>query len=217
MPLGSGRERYPRYRPFVESVSRVRGASVLGELRVSRFLLEQLAGARVVSFRPGRLSYPFSLPQALQATGYRYSSSITANTVLTHLPYQLTHDRADSALQPVTDYRMEVVHPLLKRGSKGDMVVWAQEHLIAAGADLPVTGIFGRQTARAVRDFKEGHGLPANGVIDTDTWNALLTLTPYRAQWAARSGRASASRARPSSKPLSASLPAKAYEIPPKR
>ena len=57
----------------------------------------------------------------------------------------------------------EVVHPLLKRKASGDMVVWAQEHLIAAGADLPVTGIFGRQTARAVRLFKEAHGLPANG------------------------------------------------------
>jgi len=124
---------------------------------------------------------------------------------------------AVSALQPVTGYRQEVVHPLLKRGSKGDLVVWAQEHLIAAGADLPVTGIFGRQTTRAVRDFKEGHGLPANGVIDTDTWNALLAFTPYRAQWAARSARASASRARTATKPLSSSLPARAYEIPSKR
>ncbi len=123
---------------------------------------------------------------------------------------------ADSALRPVTGYRQEVVHPLLKRGSKGDLVVWAQEHLIGAGnADLPVTGIFGRQTARAVRLFKEGHGLPANGVVDTETWNALLTYTPYRARWAAaRASGAAASRMRPAARPLSASLPAKAYEIP---
>jgi hypothetical protein len=124
---------------------------------------------------------------------------------------------ADSALQPVTGYRMQVVHPLLKRGSKGDLVVWAQEHLIAAGAALPVTGIFGRLTARAVREFKQSRGLPANGVVDTDTWEALLTLTPYRAPWAG-SARASASgararRLRPASGPLSASLPAKAYEL----
>ncbi|HMI80256.1 MAG TPA: peptidoglycan-binding domain-containing protein [Solirubrobacterales bacterium] len=124
---------------------------------------------------------------------------------------------ADSALRPVTGYRQEVVHPLLKRGSKGDLVVWAQEHLIGAGnADLSVTGIFGRQTARAVRLFKEGHGLPANGVIDTETWNALLAYTPYRARWAAaRASGAAASRARPATRPLSASLPAKTYEIPP--
>jgi len=122
---------------------------------------------------------------------------------------------AASALQPVTGYRLEVVHPELKKGSKGDMVVWAQEHLIAGGADLPVTGIFGRQTARAVRAFKEGHGLPANGIVDTDTWNALLTLTPVRANWAASRARPGA-RARPATRPLSARLPAKAYEIPPR-
>jgi hypothetical protein len=132
---------------------------------------------------------------------------------------------AQSALRPLTGYRLEVVHPLLKRGSKGDMVVWAQEHLIAAGSNLPVTGIFGPQTARATREFKEGHGLPANGVIDTDTWNALLIYTPYRAPWAARRARTSTGAARssataipthPATKPLSASLPAKAYEIPPR-
>jgi Putative peptidoglycan binding domain len=122
---------------------------------------------------------------------------------------------AAGALQPVPGYRLEVVHPLLKKGSKGDLVVWAQEHLIAAGAVLPVTGIFGRQTARAVRAFKEDHGLPADGIVDTDTWNALLTFTPYRPRWTAAG--ASASRVRPASRPLSASLPARAYEIPPKR
>ncbi|MDX6634248.1 MAG: hypothetical protein QOF06_451 [Solirubrobacterales bacterium] len=122
---------------------------------------------------------------------------------------------ADSALQPVTGYRLEVVHPLLKRKSSGDMVVWAQEHLVATGADLPITGIFGRQTARAVRSFKEARGLPANGIIDTDTWNALLAFTPYRPRWTAAGASSSATgRAKPATRPLSASLPAKAYEIP---
>jgi len=124
---------------------------------------------------------------------------------------------ADSALRPVAGYRQEVVHPLLKRKASGDLVVWAQEHLITAGADLPVTGIFGRQTARAVRLFKEAHGLPADGIIDTDTWNALLTLTPYRPRWTAAGASSSAvGRVLPATPPLSASLPAKAYEIPPK-
>ena len=125
---------------------------------------------------------------------------------------------ADSALQPVAGYRLEVVHPLLKKKSSGDMVVWAQEHLVAAGEEVPITGVFGRQTARAVHLFKEAHGLPANGVVDTDTWNALLAYTPVRAQWAARRARpGTAGRAAPANRPLSADLPAKAYEIPPKR
>jgi Putative peptidoglycan binding domain len=122
----------------------------------------------------------------------------------------------DSALRPVAGYRQEVVHPLLKRKSKGDLVVWAQEHLIAAGAELPVTGFFGRQTARAVRLFKEERGMPANGIVDTDTWAQLLTYTPYRAPWARQApAGATASRVSPAGRPLSASLPAKAYEIPP--
>jgi len=124
---------------------------------------------------------------------------------------------ADSALRPVAGYRLEVMHPLLKRKSSGDMVVWAQQHLVAAGADLPVTGLFGRQTARAVRLFKEEHGFPANGVIDTETWNALLAFTPVRVQWAARRARPGTStRMLPPRRPLSADLPAKAYEIPPR-
>jgi hypothetical protein len=130
---------------------------------------------------------------------------------------------ANSALRPVVGYRQEVVHPLLKRKTAGDMVVWAQQHLVAAGAVLPVTGFFGRQTAGAVRVFKEERGLAANGVIDTETWNALLTYTPERVRWAARPARTSASaslgrrgeRALAATKPLSASLPARAYEIPP--
>lgn len=108
MPLGDGEERYPSYRPFVEDVQKVRDASVLGELRVSKYLLEDLAGAKVQAFRPGRLAYPFSLPQALNATGYRYSSSITANSVLTHLPFQLTDGRANAALQPVWEFPVTI-------------------------------------------------------------------------------------------------------------
>lgn len=61
---------------------------------MSKFLLENLgAVGPVVSFRSGYLDYPFQLPQALAATGYRFSSSMTANKALTHLPFQLNHDR----------------------------------------------------------------------------------------------------------------------------
>jgi peptidoglycan/xylan/chitin deacetylase (PgdA/CDA1 family) len=93
-PLGEGDERYPDYRPIVVDFESARGGTVLGELRVSKFLLERLGGAPpVISFRPGYLSYPASLPQALEATGYRYSSSMTANKALTHLPFRLNHGR----------------------------------------------------------------------------------------------------------------------------
>lgn len=107
-PIGDGTEAYPTYRPFVETRTTARDASIFGELRVSRFLLQKLAGADVTSFRAGYLSNPFALPQVLAASGYRYDSSITANSTLTHLPYQLTYDRADSALEPVYEFPVTI-------------------------------------------------------------------------------------------------------------
>ena len=55
---------------------------------------------------------------------------------------------------PILGYRPITSHPLLKSGSKGDLVVWAQEHLRTAGEQVPVTGIFGKVTRAAVRDFQ---------------------------------------------------------------
>jgi peptidoglycan/xylan/chitin deacetylase (PgdA/CDA1 family) len=93
-PVGRGDESYPDYRPVVLDRRMTRSGTILGELRVSKYLLENLgATGPVVSFRPGYLAYPNQLPQALAATGYRFSSSMTANKALTHLPFQLNYDR----------------------------------------------------------------------------------------------------------------------------
>ncbi|HEV2533562.1 polysaccharide deacetylase family protein [Phenylobacterium sp.] len=108
MELGTGRERYPDYVPFVVDAKTTKDATILGELRVSKFLLESLLSTRVRTFRPGYLAYPFKLPQALAATGYGYSSSITANATLTHLPFQLTNGRADDALSPVFEFPVTI-------------------------------------------------------------------------------------------------------------
>jgi hypothetical protein len=123
---------------------------------------------------------------------------------------------------PIAGYRPLIAHPLLRLGSRGDLVVWAQQHLRGAGeAGLPITGVFGRRTAAAVRDFQEAVGLRKTGAIDRRTWNALLGFEPYRPHWSAarerRRGHA-ASTSAPSitaHKPLSASLPARGYEIDP--
>jgi Putative peptidoglycan binding domain len=126
---------------------------------------------------------------------------------------------ARSATRPLTGYRQNLTQPLLKRGSKGDLVVWAQEHLVSAGESIPVTGVFGRQTMAAVRRFQEARGLPLDGTIGTNTWGALLNYPPEAVSWAGTAARgwASASRARPPHRPLSASLPAKGDEIGPLR
>jgi hypothetical protein len=121
---------------------------------------------------------------------------------------------------PVSGYRPPASHPLLKWGSRGDMVVWAQAHLQAAVSPrLPVSGIFGRRTRAAVRSFQASEGLPADGRLGTRTWRSLLHFDPVRPRWsgrrAKRGGGATASRALPPRRPRSASLPATADEIDP--
>lgn len=120
---------------------------------------------------------------------------------------------------PLSGYRPVTAQPLLRRGSRGDLVVWAQEHLVGAGETrLPVTGIYGKQTVAAVKDFQQSHGLAVDGAIGDATWGPLLNVEPVQPAWAAprtRTGAASTSRARVARRPASASIPAKAYEIEP--
>ena len=108
-PLGNGRETYPEYAPFVQTAETTRNGTTLGELRVSKFLLDHfLKASSVQSFRPGFLSNPYHLPQALDVTGYQYSSSATANEALTHFPYQLTVDRKFERLTPVFEFPITI-------------------------------------------------------------------------------------------------------------
>jgi peptidoglycan/xylan/chitin deacetylase (PgdA/CDA1 family) len=108
MPTGTGDERYPEYRPRVMAALTTEGATVLGELRVSGFLLERATARSIVSFRPGYLRNPWALPQALVATGYRFSSSFTADNVLTHLPLRLNWNREPEAETDVFDFPVTI-------------------------------------------------------------------------------------------------------------
>ncbi|HYV15795.1 MAG TPA: peptidoglycan-binding domain-containing protein [Conexibacter sp.] len=104
-----------------------------------------------------------------------------------------------------------------KVGSKGDLVVWAQEHLVGAGWPVTVDGQFGAGTASAVRSFQTSSGLPVTGQIDTATWPVLLRATPAPVDWVAQAhAKASAASAAPGPNgPASARLRARRYEIPP--
>lgn len=106
-----------------------------------------------------------------------------------------------------------------KVGSKGDVVVWAQEHLNGAGYAVTVDGQYGGGTANAVSAFQTAAGLPVTGKVDAATWPALLRARPAMVDWVAQSrARASASAARATGAangPASASLPATRDEIPP--
>jgi hypothetical protein len=153
-------------------------------------------------------------PGARQITQFRrYAISYGAGGV-SWWSWQETTGREWGALGKrvarVTGFAPPFQLPLLKKGSKGDLVVWAQEHLLAAGEPLAVDGIFRGRTYNAVIAFQQQKGLLADGRIGTDTWRKLLEYTPVRIAWGARAtGRARAITARPSGAdaPLSASLP----------
>lgn len=104
-------------------------------------------------------------------------------------------------------------YPLLKSGSKGDVVLWAQEHLMSAGEAVSPTGTFDSATINGVKSFQAANGLPVTGQVDANTWPALLRYQPAPVSWTSKKARASAAGTRRNG-PRSAFLHAKRYEIP---
>ncbi len=108
-PLGTGEEYYPAYTPYVKDKTTTYNGSILGDLRVSRFLLQHfLPPEQVLAFRPGYLRCPNALPQALLATGFQYSSSVTANDSSTHLPFQVNYNRGTTSELPIYEFPVTV-------------------------------------------------------------------------------------------------------------
>jgi hypothetical protein len=71
----------------------------------------------------------------------------------------------------------------ISEGSAGDLVVWAQEHLLAAGENVAVDGGYGPRTVAAVRNFQAIHGLVPDGVIGPQTWSGLFRYRPPALTW----------------------------------
>ena len=91
--LGSGQETYANYHPRGLGYDTASGATVFGEVRVSKELLDgEISGQDTIFFRAGHLRVPVSLPEALQRSGYQFDSSFTADDVLTNFPYALPLD-----------------------------------------------------------------------------------------------------------------------------
>ncbi|KAF9947393.1 hypothetical protein BGZ72_010591 [Mortierella alpina] len=82
------------------------GGSLLGEARVSKYILEAISinNSKVRSYRTGHLLYPDALPQVLQATGFKYSSSGASNDQNTHMPYQPFHNLAYNQAVDVIEF-----------------------------------------------------------------------------------------------------------------
>ncbi|HUB37131.1 MAG TPA: peptidoglycan-binding domain-containing protein [Solirubrobacteraceae bacterium] len=71
----------------------------------------------------------------------------------------------------------------LSQGSKGDPVLWMQEHLATAIPTQATTGIFDATTTANLEQFQTAHGLPPTGKTEAATWQALLALAPVAVNW----------------------------------
>jgi len=86
-------------------------------------------------------------------------------------------------LQALTSVTPNTTYPELSAGSRGDPVLWMQEHLATAVPAQETTGSFDSTTAANLRAFQTAHGIPPSGVTDAATWQALLALPPVAVDW----------------------------------
>ena len=86
-------------------------------------------------------------------------------------------------LAPLTSVTPNTEYPEVHRGSKGDQVLWMQEHLASAVPAQATTGNFDATTESNLAAFQAAHGIPPTGVATAATWAALLALPPVAVNW----------------------------------
>jgi hypothetical protein len=117
-----------------------------------------------------------------------------------------------SAFAPLAGPPAPPAYPVLEAGARGDVVVWAQEHLIAAGESVKPDGIYNASMVGAVQSFQLAKLLPVTGRLDASTWQALLRYQPAAPDWS-KAAQASAVRERDRNGPRSAWLNAHRNEL----
>lgn len=114
----------------------------------------------------------------------------------------------------LSGYQPSQSYPVLRLGSKGDLVAWAQQLLAGGGYTTPVSGYLESPTRAAVYSLQAARGLPQTGAIDAATWGAMLEFEPLAVRWTKNGAVAAARSGSALPEPRSAKLPVKRYEIP---
>ncbi|MFZ1153276.1 MAG: peptidoglycan-binding domain-containing protein [Solirubrobacteraceae bacterium] len=86
-------------------------------------------------------------------------------------------------LAPLTSVTPNPSWSELSEGSKGDPVLWMQEHLASAIPTQATTGIFNSATKLNLEQFQSAHGIAPSGHTEASTWQALLSLPPVAVDW----------------------------------
>lgn len=87
---------------------------------------------------------------------------------------QATVAETEAESTPVQQIHLVVRHLTIEM--EGPDVKLAQAALQCWGYSTIVSGIFGKEMHDKIQDFQEKHGLAANGIVDLETWRALLKL-----------------------------------------
>ncbi|HEY5430924.1 MAG TPA: peptidoglycan-binding domain-containing protein [Solirubrobacteraceae bacterium] len=141
----------------------------------------------------GRPIFPlgqvYGNPPARQVVRFRELSRAYGAAGLSWWDWQETRPSAWTALSrpagALTGYVPDKVMASIGDGAQGDMVVWAQEHLITAGYPIAISGDFGYHTLLEVQAFQSAHGLGVDGIVGPATWAALLAYRPATVTWTA--------------------------------
>jgi len=139
----------------------------------------------------GRRIYPlgqlYGHPALHQIVRFRQLSRAYGAPGISWWDWQETSSSEWSALSrpagTLAGYAAETTMASLGKGAVGDLVVWAQEHLVAAGQPVTVDGGYGAATQTAVQNFQTAGGLTPDGVVGPATWAALLRYTPATMIW----------------------------------
>src|SRR4028119_1569015 len=70
--------------------------------------------------------------------------------------------------------------PTLRQGDSGAAVSELQQLLNAKGINITVDGVFGNATRTAVVQFQQQNGLVVDGIVGTQTWQALRRGGPIQ-------------------------------------
>jgi hypothetical protein len=152
--LGTGGEVFPVYQPRGTGFDSSTGATVFGEVRVSKQLLDgEIPGQHTDFFRAGHLRVPTTLPEALQRCGYRFDSSFTADDVLSNFPYALPlgllfeedsglyefpvtiDDSEDPPLSQRVDKALEVIRANAENGAPNVLLIHPTESRVKVQAE----------------------------------------------------------------------------------
>jgi peptidoglycan hydrolase-like protein with peptidoglycan-binding domain len=133
------------------------------------------------------LGQTYEHPSSAELVRFRAEAVDYGATGLSWWDWQETTASGWAALaapfSPLTSVTPNPNYSELAQGSRGDPVLWMQEHLASVIPGQATTGIFDAATTANLEQFQAAHGIAASGHTEAATWQALLALPPVAVDW----------------------------------